>query len=210
MRWAAILLAVALGLGGSLAIAGSQRVSFTVRIDSGSAEVGGQTTVNLDIVDIEGEPGVGAWTIDVTYDPAIVSVVDCLPGKQSICNPELAANTLRATGTRATRATEDIQVAAITFRCDETGSSDLTLVYQAGDAIDFAVPDGRAVEGTVTCRERGEPTAIADTEATPELLPSTGAGVGGTSESGVALWLLVALVGLAAVALFAALRLRPR
>jgi hypothetical protein len=212
VRWAAFLLAVALGLGGSLAFAGFGfgQISFTVRIGTESAEVGEQVEMQLDIVDISGDLGVGAWKIDVTYNPEVVSVAACVPHNNSLCETERAHNVLRVLGASAVGLFEDFSVGTITFRCDAPGPSPLAVTYESGIGIPEIVADITTVNGGVICREPSEPTAAQPPTPTagPLALPATGAG--GTAGSGTALRLLAALAGLAAVSLVATLRLRAR
>ena len=47
----------------------------TVRIASTAAGIGLEAGVTLSAVDV-GPPGLGAWTLDISYDPAVVSVVE--------------------------------------------------------------------------------------------------------------------------------------
>ena len=155
----AVLLAVAMMAVG-LASARAQQwdtISYTVTIGSVTLDLGQEGQVELRIVDIGG--GAGAWTIDVTYDPDIVSVVECAAAGNSVCDADRTPNSLRVTGASATGLVEDTTLATITFRCAEAGTGPLSLsllVFGVG----FTVLEVDLLDGAITCKAlRGDVNA---------------------------------------------------
>jgi hypothetical protein len=179
---AAIIVAVA-----ALALLATQVFAQDVSIDDGSAAVGEEVSVELNAADI-GEPGLGAWSIDITFDPDVVSAVACdveLAGAQNVCNPAYADDTVRIAGAAGVGLEGDSKLATITFECEDDGESaiEVNLVHFADGTIGGPEPiDADVTNGTITCG--GEPGG----------LPPTGQG--GRSDQG----LLYALMGLLAAA----------
>ncbi len=97
----------------------------TIAVGSGSAAVGDLATVDLDGLGFV-EPGLGAWTIDVTYDPSVVTAVGCNAGLSGVCNPTFDTDTVRVTGASAEGFVGDVQLAMITFECLDEGSTALS------------------------------------------------------------------------------------
>jgi hypothetical protein len=124
-------------------------------IDSASAAVDELAVVNVDSLNIP-EPGLGAWTIDVTYDPTVVSAVACIPENGSVCNPAFDDDTVRITGASAGGVVGDATLSALSFNCDVEGTSPLTLdVPLLVDATIGAPQDVTAgtQNGAITCTE---------------------------------------------------------
>ncbi|MCI0850174.1 MAG: hypothetical protein J4N26_04345, partial [Chloroflexi bacterium] len=59
--------------------------SGTLHVTSATVTVGEQVTVAV-IADV-GEPGLGAWTLDVQYDPMALNILGCEPFAGSVCSP---------------------------------------------------------------------------------------------------------------------------
>lgn len=206
---AAAVAAIGVGLLVSTALA----ISGTVGIGSATAEPGGQATVAL--TSNVGAPGLGAWTVDITYDPAVVSVADCEPEEGGVCNAAYTADSVRITGASASGVEGETVLGTITFECgDAEDTSALTLAVSVfadstpGDPTDITET---ASNGSVECAV-APPTNTPAPEATATtapVLPRTG--TGGGSEGGLG-WLIAALgvTGLAAVVGFGALRVRGR
>lgn len=178
----------------------------TASIGSETVEPGEQGSVSLEALGVEA-PGLGAWTIDIVYDPAVVTAVGCSTTQaSSVCNAEFAEDTVRLTGATATGLEGDTVLGSITFECgDEEGSSPLHLsLFTFADAtvggpLDI---DATTVDGVFACEEP---------EAATPALPSTGMGDGSGSGGGLS-WYIGALAaaGIAGIAGFGALRLRAR
>jgi hypothetical protein len=198
-------------------------VAGEVSITDGSADpAGGTGTVELR--SNVGDPGLGAWTVDIQYDTSVVLATECEEDSGSVCNVEYAEDMVRITGASASGETGDTLLGTVTFECQAEGESPLTLI--AGDEdhpfADATIGDPQPVDpltitdGVFTCAveptdEPEEPTDVVD-DATdvPSDLPDTGTGsTGGSDDFG---WVMVALaaVGLAGVAGYGALRLRSR
>ncbi|OGO51524.1 MAG: hypothetical protein A2148_01200 [Chloroflexi bacterium RBG_16_68_14] len=205
----------------------------TVSIDRITVALEAQASVELEALDI-GPPGLGAWEIDIFYNSAVVTPVDCSPGDGSICNLGAGPGRIRVTGATASGLVGDTTLASITFFCGEDqGASALTIaapVFADATVGDPQEIDATIQHGSVTCAEapgpqptprEERPTATpreAEEEPTPTAtagpagikLPPTGTGgSGGGSTLG---WVIAALAGagLAGTAGLGALRLRAR
>ncbi|MCH7699850.1 MAG: hypothetical protein IH865_12995 [Chloroflexi bacterium] len=135
--------------------------SPTVSIGSFTATVAVQGAVPLRALDI-GAPGLGGWTIDINYDPSVVSAVDCVPQYDAVCNESFDLHTIRLTGTTSigTPLRGEITLAALTFSCDTAGSTTLALDLQVfiDDTVGAPQPiDAATEEGSITC-QLAEPT----------------------------------------------------
>ena len=180
--------------------------AYVFHVGSLVMAVGEDGSVELSTTDIA-DP-LGAWTIDITYDHDVASVVECLPQQGGVCDLDRGVGSLRVTGASAAGVTRDTVLASITFRCQQEGSSPLSLSAEIGGAF----PIGTHVEvedGLVTCQEAAEPTA--DPTSTPlPSLPATGGGGPVTGSGSPVASGLLALVGVALVCAGAASRLTRR
>lgn len=99
-------------------------------------------------------PGLGAWTIDVSYDPSKVSAVDCSATQGGVCNPAFAPDRVRLTGASAVGLVGDVTLATIEFAYVQEGVHPLVLhVHVLADAT---LGNPRAItaalsHGTLTC-----------------------------------------------------------
>jgi hypothetical protein len=177
----------------------------TAQISDGSAAPGGSDTVELSALDVT-DPGLGAWTIDIFYDPDVITPVDCSATQGGVCNVDFPGDAVRITGAVAVGLEGDTSLGTIEFECaDAEGESPLEVslfTFADGTLGGPQDIDATTVDGTFTCAEAG-PTA---TEA-PQL-PSTG--VAGGDDNGSMAWIIAALagLGLASMAAYGALRLR--
>lgn len=200
-------------IGGLILTAQVSAQGESVSIGDATAAPGGEATVELSALGI-GDPGLGAWTIDVSYDNSVVSVSDCAEEAGSVCNPAFDDSTVRVTGASATGHEGDTVLAGITFECgDAEGTSDLTVTINVladatvGDPQDIAATTS---DGSITCAEpEPDPTATTGDVVGP---PDVGTGFDGSSSNGSLLWLvgLLAVIGAAGIAGFGALRIRSR
>ena len=132
-----------------------------VAIGSVDIAPGQQSTVALEARGIT-TPGLGAWTIDVEYNPAIVSLVDCITPFGPVCNGEFASGVLRLSGASAGGLEGDTDLASLTFQCgDVEGASDLTLML--GTFADATIGGPQPINptvtnGSITCAEAPLPT----------------------------------------------------
>ena len=179
----------------------------TLSIESATGTVGELVPVNIDVVGMPA-PGLGAWTVDITYDPQRLQAVRCSPNLGSVCSMRYGATVGRFTGAVRTGVPGDFTLGTAFFRCLSPGTSRLTLSI---NVFSDATPDGpqpitiSVVDGTLTCVE---PTATPPATATPApVLPSAGEG---TQPQPVASFWPVALAAFGAVAIGVALALRRR
>ncbi len=115
--------AAAVMMVGVVTIASAQEELIT--IESASLTVGAEGSVNVSALNIV-DPGLGAWTIDIMYDPAVLSAEACI-SERSTCNAAFEVNVVRMTGATASGLTGDTSLAAIVFRCNAVGTSLLTV-----------------------------------------------------------------------------------
>lgn len=210
IKWLAGIAAIAVMLVGGLMVAGQALAQEDeVSISSGSAAPGEEGDVVLEALGIGGE-GLGAWTVDISYDTDVISAADCAPEQGGVCNPEFGDGVIRITGASASGLDGDTVLGTITFACEDAeGTSDLSLSVEVfadatiGDPQDI---DYSASDGEFECAEAGE------TPAEPTVIVDTG--TGGFSDSGSGLsWLIAALAGAGAVGLaagYGAIRMRTR
>lgn len=141
-------------LGGLFVASTAYAQENGVDIQSGTAEAGGEGSVTVEALDIS-DPGLGAWTLDISYDDSLISAVDCTPEQGGVCNPNFADGMVRITGASAGGLHGDSTLGVIVFECGtDAGESDLTIgVFTFADAtigsptdIDVTVSNG-----TFTC-----------------------------------------------------------
>ncbi len=142
------------GASGTVTGGGAGGSTATVAIDSATASVDQEASVELEVLGV-GAPGLGAWTIDVSYDTDILSAATCTTHQAfAYCNVNYDNDTLRTVGADAQGADGDVPIATITFRCKKAGSSDLTLaVDPLADATIGNPTDINHIEqnGSITC-----------------------------------------------------------
>lgn len=172
-----------------------------IGISDGAAETGESDEVTLGATDIS-DPGLGAWTVDISYDDSVISAVDCTPEQGGVCNPNFADDTVRITGASASGLEGDSTLGVIEFECgDDEGESDLTIsLFTFADATvgdPTTIEDPVISDGTFTC------------SAVPSGVPD--AGTGFTPDSNSYGWILAVLayLGMAGLAV-GALRWRTR
>jgi hypothetical protein len=211
------MLGVALGsalMGASLVLVmtaslSSPRASAatqTISVGASTVAVDGQGTVPLQALNMTA-PGLGAWSMNIVYNPAIAQLVaqpaGCAPQAGSVCNPAFAANTIRVTGAAASGLVGDTTLATFTFRCISLGTSALTVTVDTlADATAGAPHDIVAAtsNGSMSCVTPSEPAptatavAAAPTAAAASGAPKAGFGPGGSGPS-VIIWLVAGLAG---------------
>ena len=139
---------------GTLTGGGAGGSNATVAVDNATARVGEEASVELKVLDV-GTPGLGAWTIDVSFDADIVSASTCTTNQAfAYCNAKFDSDTIRTVGADAQGASGDVSISTITFRCEKAGSSDLTIsVDTLADATIGNPTDINHTEqdGSITC-----------------------------------------------------------
>jgi hypothetical protein len=148
------LVAAALVLG--MALLGWSQVtaaSPTISIDSVTVAPEEEGAVDLEALEI-GAPGLGAWTIDIVYDPEVVTPLACTPHQDGLCNVAFASDRVRATGASVSGLQGDTILAAVTFECIGEGSTTLTPVI--GAIADATLNEPQEISagvqaGSITC-----------------------------------------------------------
>jgi hypothetical protein len=205
---AATLAAALIAAGALLLVSQASAVNGTLRIGSATLAPGGQATI--DIRSNVPSPGLGAWTLDLSYDASKVSIVSCAPApSHSECNVDFGPNTARLVGATGPGLIGDTSLATITFRslaASGATCSPISLSVTPTLFVDATVGGPLPVtvdvtNGTLQCPAAPAPTAT----PLPSLTPSGAGGSNGASSG----W-LIALAGLGSVLLagYAGLRLR--
>ena len=166
---AAIVLALAAGL-----VAGPHVFAQDPTLRAGVITIGpgGQGFINLETLDIA-PPGVGAWTIDILYDPSVVTPVFCGAHASGLCNPEYTPNTIRVIGADSSGLEGDTTLAQITFACKQQGAAtSLTIILAS--IVDNTAGDPQPIEvaivhGNVSCT--GQPPTPTPTPTPPPSGP---------------------------------------
>ena len=198
-------------IGGMLLASTASASSHSLSVSDGSAAPGDEGTVTVSAGNITGE-GLGAWTVDITYDTDVITAVACTAEQGGVCNTEFGDGVVRITGASAGGLDGDTDLGSITFECgDAEDSSALTISVNVfadatvGDPQDI---DVTVSDGTFDCEEGDDGAAGDDVVEPPKV------GTGPMSDSGSSLGWLVALLAVAGAAGLAAsfglLKLRTR
>jgi hypothetical protein len=144
------------------ASAAEARVAVRLQPAEADALPGRQTTVTLTLDASRLTPHasrpLGAWTIDIGYDPTQLKVVDCQAASGGLCNPSYGAGVVRVVGASVSGLTGTRTLASITFEGVGHGNkpSPLTLT-----AVALAGTNGEPLTAsTDTTAPSGTPTAI--------------------------------------------------
>ncbi|MCH8009159.1 MAG: hypothetical protein IIC91_09865 [Chloroflexi bacterium] len=133
-----------------LRAAGEADVLF---VSSLTLKVGQQGTVLVE-AELLAKPGLGAWTLDISYDNTVVTATECIGLAGSVCNPVFDEHTVRVTGASASGLTGTNELGTITFLCGRPGESPLMLRLSIwGNAIETDQRKVEMVEGSITCTE---------------------------------------------------------
>jgi hypothetical protein len=110
------------------AFAASNVLAATPTVSTESVQLGvgqsGQSRLRALNVD---PPGVGAWTVDVTYNPAIITIVDCEPYRGGLCNASYRDDKIRTNGVEVLGVSGNITLATIEVSCKAVGTSPLSV-----------------------------------------------------------------------------------
>ncbi len=159
---------IALGLVIAIAVAfgvtakeTSAQADPVFAIDSATLAVGTQGALDVRALNVSA-PGLGAWSIDVFYDPLVVAAVSCTAFEGGVCNPAYDTNRVRFTGANASGLEGDTTLAEITFACAVEGVTLLTISIEVlADATIGGPVDIRDTtstdDGTISCGT-AEPT----------------------------------------------------
>ena len=139
---------------GSATTPRASAVNTMLSIDSITISPGGGVTLDINAEGIP-FPGLGAWSIGIVYDPAILTALSCVADVAlSECNASFSANRVQIVGASAEGQLADAVLGSVTFACDGPGVSDLLIVVDDfADATESApVPIGLKVQnGRITC-----------------------------------------------------------
>jgi hypothetical protein len=201
--------AVSAALAVTAFIAGSvMAVSGSISISSGSAEPGGTGTVEL--VSNVGDPGLGAWTVDITYDPSVITVTDCAPEQGGVCNDAFTEDTIRITGASANGLDGETVLGTLEFECaDAEATSPLTMALDV--FADATIGNPQDID-PATVNDGEFACEVPTVEPTATLVVDGPGPVGTGPSSSDTNWVIVALVGagLFSLASLTALRLSTR
>jgi hypothetical protein len=149
----------------------------TIRLESGGLGPGESTTLTLEGLGFS-EPGLGAITVDVGYDPRAVAATECEADPAGIfqlalCNAEFASGTVRITAVDPGGESGDFSLAQITFAAaGGSGSQTLdvtivTLADAAGVELDALSEGGTLfIDGDADSDDAEDEPDNADSEPT--------------------------------------------
>lgn len=150
---AALLSALVLGLaiqhadGPAAASAGG----VAVTMQSGEVAPGGSVSLALNVH--ADAPGIGAYTVDITFDPAVVHAESC-DSDPGLCNKAAAPGRVRLAGISLEGLSGDVKMADIVFRAAGApgghSSLDVHLVQLAGPAGQDLRGQAQVTNGGVT------------------------------------------------------------
>ena len=193
---------LAIVLAGSFSTPRAEAGGGTISVGAATVAVGGEGTVSLQSLSMAA-PGLGAWSMNIVYDPALVQQTGCAPQSGSVCNPNFAPNTIRVTGASANGLVGNATLATFTFRCIGVSTSALAVTVDTladatpGDPQDITAG---TTNGSVTCLTPSTPSQPGPTAAAPTATPvaaggpNAGFGPGGTNST-VLIWLVAGLAG---------------
>jgi len=157
----AAALALALGvLAASQAFAQPE----TLRLGRITLATGSEHTLDLEALDI-GPPGIGAWTIDISFNSSVVQLTNCDTIAGGLCNPEFGDGTVRLVGATASGLEGDTVLASLTFRCLMPGSTAVSIgVDEFADATQAELQpiSVDVVNGAIGCVAAQPPIRLGD------------------------------------------------
>jgi hypothetical protein len=130
--------------------------AIPIEVSSASAATGGQAVLELRALGLP-DPGLGAWTVEIAFDSALLSVTSCEApedGGLSFCNPQAGEGEIRLAGASATGLTGDVLLATITFTCEAAGEAAVQLTIETFADATVGNPtemDTQPQDGSVSC-----------------------------------------------------------
>ena len=174
-------------------------VDELIAVGSATVAVGGEASVDASSLNVAGE-GLGAWSVDVQYDSAVIFAVSCSAEQGGVCNPNFADGVVRFTGATAVGLLGDTKLAGITFACLTEGVSDLTVVIS--ELADATIGDPQPLtasiqNGRFACMAVGSspPTDSDTSDVLSDALPDAGTGPGSLGTANFQIWLIAGLIG---------------
>ena len=153
--------------------------SVQLTFDPATAQLtpGQDTSVNVSAKIITGS--IGAWTVDVHYDPTLVKLTDCKAASGSVCNVNLAKDTLRVVGASAAGLTGSDVLATLTLAAagESTGATTLhvqtsDLTNARGAPVVATATDGQVDLGAGSPVRPAATPSLASTTPTPAATPA--------------------------------------
>ncbi len=110
-----------------------------ISIEGSTVSAGGTATLRL--AAYAPPPGLGAFTIDVSYDPSVAQVVACQAPAEVICNPAYSSGLVRLVGTSVTGMQGELTLASLTFQAAGPPGSVTDVQVEAQSLADVAGAD---------------------------------------------------------------------
>jgi len=156
----AALVVAAASLGSLLSPSSASADGTTVTIDPLQAGPGQVRSIALQVLGV-GEPGLGAWTVDIHYDPDALTLQDCDAEFGGVCNPAFSSNSARVAGTSVYGETGDPVLGSLSFVCNQPGQSsiELSIDVLADATLGGPLPiNAKIANVTATCTAEPSPT----------------------------------------------------
>jgi hypothetical protein len=198
-RWALIGAFAALAVVLLIAGPAGGASTTTVRVGSAEGASGTEVMVRLEALSVP-EPGLSAFTIDITYDPNVASPVACQKDPAGtldavVCNTAFSGNAVRVGGFQTSAGvTGTVALADITFRLVGKEGACGSLAPSAVDFADTAtqpIVPLDLVSGSLCIRDTsggstpsGATPAVAAYPEGPGATPGAGAGLTPAATSG--------------------------
>ena len=147
VHWLVVLplLAAAAGAGSILwAMPSGATPDAVIAIGSASAAPSQQVNVSLEAQAVP-SPGVGAFVVDVGYDPAVVEAVGCQAAPGFVCNVDFSPTTVRCGGYDVLGRSGTVPLCAITFAASGHIGGCTALQVAASELVDV---DGAPISFT--------------------------------------------------------------
>ena len=118
--------------------------------------------------------GAAAWTVDLTYDPALVRISDCQPRADTLCNPQFKPGVLRLTGATTTPLSATAMLADLKLEAAGSAGQSTSLKLTVVTLSDGGLAPLRSTttDAAVTL---GGPSASPSPSSTPTPTPSPAA-----------------------------------
>ena len=131
----------------------------TISIGRATLAVGSGVTLDLNALDID-DPGLGAWIIDISYDPDLVTAIACDSHPAGLCNADFTESAVRTIGATAGGLEGDLTLVSITFQCLDVGTT--ALAVNATEVADATIGDPQDIDvevehGSVGCVSSAPP-----------------------------------------------------
>ncbi len=134
-----------------------------------SAAPGGTVTVTLAAT--APDAGLGAWTVDVSYDPTVLHATSCTAPGFSACNAAYSGSGARVTGASATGLTGTAVLGTVTFTVVGAAgsSSPLHLVVVTFTALPNTATAAVTADGQVTVAAAGSLVGDANSDCAVDV-----------------------------------------